>query len=111
MTTPVSRNQRLTWGENFKLCTWYKEHQERLLHVTDTAIVAEARAATGIDRLNTSHIIGARQALGIKKREERKPKPNASGSADLEALADQLAQINGVVQGLLDRVTALEKSK
>jgi hypothetical protein len=113
-TTPIVRRV-LTQKESFELLTWYKEHQERLLQMTDAGIVTEAGPALGIVGLNQAHLISARKSLGIQKREQRKSAPP---SGDLEALqglvneqAEQIVRLSTLTQGLLDRVRKLETTR
>ena len=112
---PASTRRVLSQKESFQLLTWYTEHQERLLQMTDAGIVTEATTTLGIQGLNHAHLISARRSLGIQKRESRKPAPPC---ADLEALqclvneqADKVISLMATVQGLLDRVRRLETSR
>lgn len=117
-TTPASTaNTRrvLTQKESFQLLTWYTEHQERLLQMTDAGIVAEAGPALSIAGLNNAHIVSARKSLGIQKREQRKPAPPSGDLAALEGLvneqADQIVRLTTITQNLLDRVCKLETTR
>lgn len=114
-TAPATTRRVLNQKETFQLLTWYKENQERLLHITDEGIIAEVSQVLKIEGLNLAHLTTARKTLGIQKRESRKPAPP---SADLEAMqclineqADKLMARSVTLQNLLDRVRRLETTR
>jgi len=121
MTATTPRTKRtLTNAESFKLCTWYQEHKDRLHHMTDSEIRAEAESTLGIAGLTEGNIQGARTTLGISKRKPAPP-PSADVAALTELVQEQAGKISELeaqalrhaqaLQGLLDRVRRLETTR